>query len=228
MKIAKHLRKNWFKYLLETLVVIVGVLIAFSLNDWNESIKERRFERKMLGELNASLQNNIEYLNRAISRNNEARESCKILLAHLDSGRPYHDSLDVYFSRSLFWFYPSLENTAYESLKSYGLHLISNDSIREKLGDIYEWTFIDRFSQRQDEYFFGTVAPQLSAWFESYDFFGPMKPLDYENLRSSVEYRHILRTMMTNRDAQISLYEESRKNRLDVVRMIKEELTGTK
>jgi len=224
MNVSKHLKKNWFKYMLETVVVIVGVLIAFSLNDWNESIKERRFEVQMLKELNGSLQNNVEYLERAIRRNDEARRSCDLIIEYFDSELPYHDSLDHHFSTSLFWFYPSLENTAYESLKSYGLHLISNDSIREKLGDIYEWTFIDLFSQRQDEYFYGTVAPLLPDWFESHDFFGDMKPLDFDNLQNSNSYRHILRTMVAQRTAQIDLYETSKKSRLQLMQMINNEL----
>ena len=41
-KILKHFKKNWYRYGLETLVVIVGVLIAFALNDWNEEKKARQ------------------------------------------------------------------------------------------------------------------------------------------------------------------------------------------
>jgi hypothetical protein len=223
-KIQKHFLKNWYKYGLETLVVVVGVLIAFALNDWNEGIKERRFEQKMLSELYASLQNNIEYLDRAIRRNDDARRSCQLILDYFDSDLPYNDSLDYHFSESLFWFYPSIDNNAYESLKSYGLHLISSDSIREKLGDIYEWKFIDIFSMRQDEYFYGTVAPLIVDWFESYDFFGPMKPLNYDELSRSTEYKHVLKTMISNRTAQITLYEQSRQDRIDLASMIEVEL----
>lgn len=38
-KILKHLKKNWIRHGFETLVVIVGVLIAFTLSDWNENRK---------------------------------------------------------------------------------------------------------------------------------------------------------------------------------------------
>jgi len=39
-KIIKHLKIEWHKYLFDTVVVIVGILIAFSLNNWNESRKQ--------------------------------------------------------------------------------------------------------------------------------------------------------------------------------------------
>jgi hypothetical protein len=36
-KILKHLKKNWIRHAFDTLVVIIGVLIAFTLSDWNEN-----------------------------------------------------------------------------------------------------------------------------------------------------------------------------------------------
>src|SRR5210317_1091788 len=216
------------KYLLyaigEILLVVIGILIALQVNIWNENRKEKLFEQKMLRELDASIKNNIQYLDRAIDENKKARQSSQLILNYLESSLPYHDSLDVHFSRALFWFHPSLTNDAYESLKSYGLHLISNDSIRKTLGDIYEWTFLERFSGRQEEYFYGTVAPLLVGWFNSYEFSGSMKPLDYEKLRESSAYKHILKTMISNRTEQINLHELGRESRLNLTRMIEEEL----
>jgi len=220
------------KYLLyavgEIILVMIGILLALQVNNWNEDRIERRFEKKMLGELYASNENNIQYLERAIEENKNARHSAQVLLDYMETSLPYNDSLDYYFSKSLFWFYPSLKNDAYESLKSYGLHLISNDSIRKTLGEINEWTFLERVSTRQEEYFFGTVAPLLVDWFESYDFFGPMKPLNYEALRESSAYKHILKTMIANRSAQINLHEIGKESRLRLAVMITEELDKMK
>lgn len=40
-KYTEHLKINWFNYGLETVVVIVGVLIALAVNNWNEDRKKR-------------------------------------------------------------------------------------------------------------------------------------------------------------------------------------------
>jgi hypothetical protein len=45
--ILRHLKSDWYRYVLETLVVIVGILIAFSLNNWNEERKERLLEEQL-------------------------------------------------------------------------------------------------------------------------------------------------------------------------------------
>ena len=36
MKIFKHLKSDWFKYGFETLAIVVGILAAFALENWNE------------------------------------------------------------------------------------------------------------------------------------------------------------------------------------------------
>jgi hypothetical protein len=41
MKMLNHLRSDWFRYGFETLAVVVGILVAFALENWSE---ERRLE----------------------------------------------------------------------------------------------------------------------------------------------------------------------------------------
>ncbi len=36
-KIIKHLKENWIRHGFETLVITAGILLAFSLNNWNEN-----------------------------------------------------------------------------------------------------------------------------------------------------------------------------------------------
>lgn len=63
-KIINHLTENWIRHGFETLVVTIGILGAFTLNNWNEGRKEEIFERKVLNELRISLLRNIHALNR--------------------------------------------------------------------------------------------------------------------------------------------------------------------
>lgn len=222
--ILKTLKKRWAEYIMEIIVIIIGIIGAFMLNSWHEDRKEKEFERKVLIELQASIEDNIGYLDSAIYRSEEARKSGRLILDYFDSDLEYNDSLDRHFSTALFWFHPSLNNRAYEGLKSYGLHLISNDSIRDKLGEIYEWSFINRLSLRQEEYFYSSVSPHLGDWFDTYQFIGEMKPLNFEELKTSTKYRHIINTMIYNRTMQMNYFEDIRQARIDLVEMIKIEL----
>ena len=61
-KIFKHLRENWIQYIFETLAVLLGVLAAFSLNNWNESRKSRILEREYLADVHVEFINNKKQL----------------------------------------------------------------------------------------------------------------------------------------------------------------------
>ncbi len=78
-KIINHLKKNWIRHGFETLVVIVGVLIAFTLNDWNEYRKSKRFESKLKIELYNSIQNDIPLLDSAIRAIERIPRSCEAI-----------------------------------------------------------------------------------------------------------------------------------------------------
>lgn len=67
-KAIKHLKKNWIKYAFETLVVILGILIAFALSNWNENRIERMLENQYLNSLIKDLKADSTYYEGRIIR----------------------------------------------------------------------------------------------------------------------------------------------------------------
>ncbi len=219
--------KRYLTYALgEVLIVVIGILFALQVNNYNESRKEDVFELKVLREILVGINNNIFYLNMGIDRNDDAITSCKVILNHFNNGYSYHDSLGKYFSTAQSIYFPSMDNIAYESLKSSGLHLIKNDSIRYELGAIYEWKYMDRLNIRQEEYYYQTISPILTDLFESNEFWGEMKPFDYSELRKSKKYIHILNTLIFNRELQNVYWKRSIAERQNLALMIKAELSA--
>ncbi|WP_228850945.1 DUF6090 family protein [Aegicerativicinus sediminis] len=238
MKFFKNIRQSlimenktsrYLKYAIgEIVLVVVGILIALQINNWNEHRKENAFEAKMLIELQNGLSQNIQQLNRAVRVNKGAITSCEVILQHLENNLPYNDSLDIHFSKSLEWFYPSINNASYESLKEYGMQLIKNDSIKDGLRGAYDIQWLTILSNRQELYFYNTVSPALSTLFESYDFRGPMHPINYDALKTNNTYKHILRTLIANRKAQIFYFGGFANSRKNLMEMIDKEIKKSK
>jgi predicted negative regulator of RcsB-dependent stress response len=122
-KIISHLKENWIRHVFETLYVIVGILIAFSLNDWNEKRKARLTEISMLNELITELSSDFSTLDFNIAKHNQAIKSCEIVLKALNEAEEYNDSLAYHFAAVNYYTTFASNRGAYESLKSMGLKL---------------------------------------------------------------------------------------------------------
>ena len=217
------------KYMLyaigEILLVMIGILLALQVNNWNEERKEDQFERKMYEELIISIERNIGQLSAGIDYSRRVIRSCQIILDHFNQDLPYHDSLDGHFAVSLRWWHPSLGNQAYESLKNhYGLHILKNDSIRSRLGLLTETEWMNYLITQQEDYFANAIAPNLVDLFKEYSAEREMEPYDYNELKNSRKYNHILRTSSDMRLRQIKWYERNVRNRERTIEMIKREL----
>lgn len=199
----------------EILLVVIGILIALQINNLKEIRKANEFEHKILSEIYVSLLENIKIVDRSISFHEKAKTSCQVILTHFNENLVYHDSIEMHFSRSLFWYKVSADYSAYETAKSYGLHILKNDSIRNLLSDIYEGEFelIATFERRNHDYFYQNILTTTRDIFESthhgilmppsFTFNGYMIPIEHNELKNHQRYFHILRTLIGNRETDL-------------------------
>lgn len=78
-RIIQHLKKEWYKYLLEILVVIIGIMIAFSLNSWRASHQTKEMVQQYYRDISQALSEDLmevignrEYNHRYMERYQDA------------------------------------------------------------------------------------------------------------------------------------------------------------
>lgn len=124
----------------EILLVVVGILIALQVNNWNENKKIRQTEFKLLAELKTDLIETKTDLLSDIEKANAILKSTDSLYQKISARIkeenlfPVRISMLYVLDRSDL--YP--KKSAYESLQAYGINLISNDSLRKNITDFYE------------------------------------------------------------------------------------------
>jgi hypothetical protein len=136
----RFLTENKFsKYLLyaigEILLVVIGILIALQVNNWNEERKERRVEIKFFRNLKNDLHADIERLDYMIDlATTKVKASQKVkLLSDRDSVGSLYDFSDAMLDLIFVDEFKPNENT-YEEMKSSGnFSTIRNDTLKLKL-----------------------------------------------------------------------------------------------
>ncbi|SFR52130.1 hypothetical protein SAMN04490243_2556 [Robiginitalea myxolifaciens] len=77
------------KYLLyaigEIILVVIGILIALSINNWNEKQKDLAQEQLILKQLRAEYQSNLAQLDEKVLMREEGIEACHQLLSYIDN-----------------------------------------------------------------------------------------------------------------------------------------------
>ena len=201
-KILETIQRKWAEYLLETIVIMIGILGAFVLNNWNEMRKEASEELKILSEIQSNLRQCRKEIKGVLDRNETDLTKYISLLNHIEQKLPYSVALDTTFYLIPSWGSPYLTYTAYESLKSRGSELVTNDSLRIQIINMYEneMTYLiddwDKSEWRDSEsvvmpYYaknFGTELDEVTA-----------KPNNYDALIVGHEFTNVLRVIIANR-----------------------------
>ena len=134
-------RKNWKKYGFEFLSIFIAVLSAFALNNWNDNRKDRNAEQKILGEIKNGLKKDFEDLQTNVQGHKRGILACQFWRAIVMNREVTIDSVQFRYIE-LTRDFMSLQNVSgYETLKSRGLELITNDSLRSKLISLYEYDY---------------------------------------------------------------------------------------
>ncbi len=178
--------------------MVIGILIALQINNWNEDRKDKKVQFRLLKELHVTAGEDFLRNHNHLRRNNESLASLEIVINHLERKLPFHDSLPHHFARAHSRWISQVKDNAYENIKEHGLDFIENDTTRNHLTHIYE-NRIELFhvlDTRFDQFFYQIAVPELINSFN--DLFpqggprGEMVPLDYDSLSNDTKYLNIL------------------------------------
>jgi hypothetical protein len=100
-KIITHLKLNWITYGFETFTIIVGILGAFTLNNWNENRKQHNSDIEFLKNLKIELVNDTTVLSQKQSTYIDINNQLSETLHLFESSVQLTDSDRWIISRSL-------------------------------------------------------------------------------------------------------------------------------
>ena len=251
IKLFRHIRKpllmenktsKYFKYAIgEIVLVMVGILLALQMNNWNEGNKSVVQEIKILKEIRFELIDALDDLNDDIDDLDRNLNSSKIIYNSLLLRENYHDSLNIHFMLMIDNESFTAKTSAFESLQSLGLEIISNDSIRQSITSTY--LYIARFKDYESE--LSRDITKLKNLIEPYLIIDreflisnpsltsqtrwgirniPFKFTNYENFLNNEQIVYTVLTSIQSKYLQNYLIQRFEKGMVQVIANIEEEL----
>lgn len=178
IKFFRNIRRNllgeaktgkYLKYAIgEILLVMIGILLALQVNNWNENRKSRQIENTLLTELHKSVEEDIDRIKMVIERNQDYISSAEIVLNTIENNRLFNDSVADHLQRAFNVWRIYIRTSAYDNLKEYGLHVIENERTRKSLIIAYSGRtkFVDELYIRYDQFRYNVVEPVLAERFQ--------------------------------------------------------------
>jgi hypothetical protein len=145
-RLLQTLSQKWPEYLLEILVLIIGIYGAFALNNWNESNNQLEKEKAILEELDKNLKSNKQVLEEYIQTQKKSDEELNYILNHIEQQYEYNDTLGVYLRNVRKGEYLSLASSAYKSLESQGFYLIESSELKMEIIQLFDQEYKEKLN----------------------------------------------------------------------------------
>ncbi|HAT63664.1 MAG TPA: hypothetical protein DCS66_03545 [Flavobacteriaceae bacterium] len=200
----KLLSENKFsKYLLyaigEIVLVVIGILIALQINNWNESRKQEVEQIKLLQNFKNSIVSDIESFDHYIEEYGTIHNSINIIQNHLNDDLPFSTSLNFHFLNSTAYWAQRIDQGVFSTLSSTDLSIISNDSLKKEIVSYYTFAKTN-FDMKMAKY--SKIIDNASENLFSTRFDGlwnttesAMIPHDFEALKKDKEYKYFINSL---------------------------------
>lgn len=135
---------RYLKYAIgEIFLVVIGILIALTINNWNEGKKQKRVEELLLKELSNALNSDINSIQEVFLMRLQDKENAILELNRLGGEKAKISGSTFfrhYFQSKQDFFY-TFDSGPYDALKANGLNQLTNDSLRAEILNAYDDIF---------------------------------------------------------------------------------------
>ncbi len=190
---------NWRYAVGETALIVVGVVVALAVADWNERRIERQQELALLAEVRASLDADLGALISRLASVEETVSSIETLNRLLADGRSGRAPTDAEYG-AVYGIHTVVLNTAaYETLKSSGLHRVSDPELRRAIGRLFDERYeqLEQIHALDNNVVLGLLRPYYLENFQNIVFLKNATPRDAAFVRQDPYFANLVAYRLT-------------------------------
>ena len=228
MRTSRIVRAVYWRHAFgEVLLIVVGILVALAISDWNDRRIERQQELALLGEIRSTLETDVAALETKLDEITAAMVQMDTLFDLLSEPRPYEQEMDRLFGAVYGIRMTNLSSAAYETLKSLGLQTVTDHELRALLARVFDFHY-QRFAGAhliEQEITLNVLRPYYLKHFVDLQFHQSATPIDYQNVVNDPYFRNILhyRIAVLNSN-HVVMYPEALTDMKSAISQIDEEL----
>lgn len=177
LKFFRKFRQKWLaesrfgKYLLyasgEIILVVIGILIALNINNWNDEQQKRTLELKILKEIQTNLKHDLFEIKDDIGIMDSVNLACEKVINFLETRT---EPSNYFFNNvGIVKVAPHFDpnKSGYELLVSKGVEIISNDSLRGSISVLYEsaYEYYNKYEAERIKFKSEQINPVLLKYF---------------------------------------------------------------
>jgi hypothetical protein len=193
---------NTRKYLLyaigEIVLVVIGILIALQINNWNAKNLEKDAEIKILEDLHKTLSEDLVQFKATYNNVRNAEDKTQILQNILKTNSRV-DTLSILCGAVYGAHNFNLTTSSYEILKSSGLNLIKDDSIKNLIVKIFDThlKYILGCNQIEIDVVLNALRPYYLSHFSNIRFYKSAIPIDVDDLYKDAYFHNLVDYRLT-------------------------------
>ena len=210
---------KYFKYAVgEIILVVIGILIALQINNWNDQKKREQNEEEILFLIDRNLQSDSLALSIELQKAQEAITTTDRLLVQV-SAENYNDSLSSWLGKIICFERFKSKSSACEVLKAKGIEIISDNNIQQELISYYDESLynVDQSLTDVESSFNIDWVPVLKSDFKDFQWRLSCKPIDAKDFYTKTSSITLIKLYQDNREGSVRRIQEA----MDKIKEIK-------
>jgi len=218
------------KYLIyvvgEIVLIVIGILIALSIDNWNNEQISRDTEFAILEEMKKNLHSDLLDIRVNIKLNKISLQANERVLKSLSNPESNIDSLNFYYAHLNLTTMLDINNSSYENLKSFGFQIIENDSLRIKITDLYTTSYV--FLGKMENVIYSIqsdkIIPLVISNIVTDTLYVSARPVDRKALAMNHEFKESIKLSREWFRFMVGLYENTDEEISNLINQIDNEI----
>ena len=203
----KNKTVKYLKYAIgEIVLVVIGILIALSINNWNEQSKQNSSIQQALLEVHNNLVNDSLQMTRVFERMNTELKTQQEIIDVIEKGELLDSTFNDSFGYCMALNVIQVTQNGYKKLQTFGLENIKNKDLENLLINYYDILNKDLEHEVNDDNIdlMNVWLPYVRKNFKDFDYRNYAIPKNYKQLSLDSEFLVMLKININNREGTLT------------------------